>query len=500
LLLLIITGANKLLARSPGREKLEEQTMKTSNQQAIVIGASMGGLLAARALADYYQQVTVLERDIFPLSGLSRKGVPQDRHAHALLSKGREVLEQLFGGITEELKTRGALPYDLLQQSRRFTNGGYFQKSQSNLIGLLVSRPLLEAQVRKRLLSLPNIKVIENCDVLGLLTNPDRTSIVGVRLINRSDGSFESALNADLVVDATGRRSLSPVWLKKLGYEKPQEEQVSVDIAYTTRIYRRRPEHLQGDLATIISPSLPNWRCGLILAQEGDRWIVSIGGYLGDRPPTDEKGFLEFAKSMPAKDIYDVIKDAEPLSELLPYKISTSQRRYYERMASFPKDYLVFGDAICSFNPIYGQGMTVAALESLALQNCLAEGRENLSQRFFKEAGKLADIPWSIAVNNDLRVPQVSGTRSLRVRFLNWYMGKLHIASRRDRVLAIAFLKVANLMASPDSLMHPRIAFRVLLGNILSGLHRKKFSLSTVTDESTSHIPYFSQKSEISNS
>jgi 2-polyprenyl-6-methoxyphenol hydroxylase-like FAD-dependent oxidoreductase len=461
--------------------------MKTIDRQAIVIGSSMGGLLAARALADYYQQVTVLESDVFPLPGKNRKGVPQDRHSHGLLSRGREILEQLFPGITEELKTQGALPYDLLQQSRWFTNGGYlYQKSPSELIGLLVSRPLLEAQVRKRLLSLPSIKIIENCDVLGLLATSERTRIVGVRLIDRADGSSESALNADLVVDATGRRSLSPVWLEKLGYEKPQEEQMSVGIGYTTRSYRRRLEDLQGDLATIVSPSLPNWRCGVILAQEGDRWIVSIGGYLGDRAPRDEQGFLEFAKSMPATEIYEVIKDAEPLSELLPYKVSSSQRRRYETMARFPENYLVFGDAICSFNPIYGQGMTVAALESLALQNCLAKGSQNLRARFFKSAGKLIDIPWSIVVDNDLRIPQVEGKRSLRVRFLNWYMSKLHVAARRDRVVAIAFLKVTNLMASPESLLHPRILLRVLLGNILSGWHEEKAPmLSTVTHKKT---------------
>jgi hypothetical protein len=427
--------------------------------------------------------VTVLESDVFPLPGKNRKGVPQDRNAHGLLSRGREVIEQLFPGITEELKTQGAIPCDLLQQTRWFTNGGYlYQKSPSELIGLLVSRPLLEAQVRKRLLSLPNVKVIENCDVLGLLATPDRTRIVGVRLIYRADGSSEKALNADLIVDATGRRSLSPVWLEKLGYEKPQEEQMSVGINYTTRIYRRRPEHLQGDLATIVSPSLPNWRCGVILAQEGDRWIVSICGYLGDRAPRDEKGFLEFAKSIPAQDIYNVIKDAEPLSELLPYKIPTSQRRRYERMARFPENYLVFGDAICSFNPIYGQGMTVAALESLALQNCLAKGSKNLARRFSKSAGKVVDIPWSIVVDNDLRIPQVEGTRSLRVRFLNWYMSKLHVAARRDRVVAIAFLKVTNLMTPPESLLYPKISLRVLLGNILSGLHEENFPIpSTVT-------------------
>lgn len=441
--------------------------MKTSNQQAIVIGASMGGLLAARALADYYQQVIILERDIFPLSGLNRKGVPQDRHAHALLSRGREVLEQLFCGITQELKAQGALTENLLQKPPFVTNSEHiYQKSSNNLISLLVSRPLLEAQVRKRLLSMPNIKVIENCNVLGLLTTSDHNQIVGVRLIHRSSESSEQTLYADMVVDATGRRSLSPVWLEKLGYEKPQEEAVRMGMSYTTRIYRRLPNHLQGNLTKIIPPSPNNWRCGVILAQEGERWIVSIGGYQGDRAPTNEKSFLEFAKSMAAPEIYEIIKDAEPLSNFLPYQLPSSQRRHYEKMARFPENYLVFGDAICSFNPIYGQGMTVAALESLALQNCLAVGKQNLARRFFKAASKVVDIPWSITVNNDLRIPQVLGSRTLQIRFFNWYMSKLQIAAQQDPFVALAFLKVRNLIASPHSLMHPSILIRVMSRNI----------------------------------
>lgn len=165
---------------------------------------------------------------------------------------------------------------------------------------------------------------------------------------------------------------------------------------------------------------------------------------------------------------------------------AVSQRRYYEGMARFPENYLVFGDAICSFNPIYGQGMTVAALESLALQNCLAQGSQNLRVRFFKEAGKVVDIAWSIAANNDLRIPQVEGTRCPMVRFLNWYISKLHVAARTDRVVAIAFLQVSNLMASPKSLMHPRISLRVLWRNLLQlgTLKAVKYSLPSRTAKS----------------
>ena len=203
-----------------------------------------------------------------------------------------------------------------------------------------------------------------------------------------------------------------------------------------------------------------------MLAQEGDRWLVTLAGYFGDHPPADEAGFLAFAKSLATPDVYDVIKDAEPLSEFATYKYAANQRRRYERLPRFPKGLLVFGDAICSFNPLYAQGMTVAALEATTLQQCLAQGTEQLPQRFFQRASKVVDVPWSIAVGGDLRIPQVEGERTPMVRFLNWYIGKVQIAARYDPVVTLAFAKVNNLVAPPPTILHPRIALRVLRGNV----------------------------------
>jgi 2-polyprenyl-6-methoxyphenol hydroxylase-like FAD-dependent oxidoreductase len=445
--------------------------MKTETaRHAIVIGASMGGLLAARVLADHYQQVTLLERDIFPVPGENRQGVPQGRHAHALLLKGREVIEQFFPGIIEELQAQGALA-SRVEESCFFFNGGYFPKVYDDKTGLLISRPLLEAQVRQRLLALSgteglNVKIIENCQVLDLVTNTEHNRITGVKLIQRHGTDTEEILNADLVVDATGRNSKSPTWLANLGYQQPEVDEVNVDISYTTRIYRRLPEHLQGNTAMVVSASPPDWRGGVILAQESSRWIVSVGGYLGDRAPMKDAGFLEFVKSLPAPDIYNTIKDAEPLSEFIPYKFSGSLRRRYEKLSQFPAGYLVFGDAICSFNPIYGQGMTVAALEAIALQNCLQQGTDKLARRFFSAASKVVDVPWNITVGSDLRIPQVQGKRSLMGNLLNWYVSKLQTVAQQDPVLAIAFLSVTNLLIAPTSLMRPGIIFRVLLSNL----------------------------------
>jgi flavin-dependent dehydrogenase len=233
-----------------------------------------------------------------------------------------------------------------------------------------------------------------------------------------------------------------------------------------TRSYRRKPGQLRGLQAIAVTPSMPDWRGGVVLAHEHDRWIISIGGYLGDHAPTDEAGFFEFARAMQAPEIHELIREAEPVTPFAVYKFPANRRLRYERLSRFPDGYLVFGDAMCSFNPVYGQGMTVATLEALVLRRCLSEGDEGLARRFFRRVKPIIDNPWDIAVGNDLRNVRVEGPRSAMVRFVNWYVGRLHYAARADSVLSSTFLKVANLMASPLSLMSPAIAIRVLRGNL----------------------------------
>ncbi|HXV43631.1 MAG TPA: monooxygenase [Anaerolineae bacterium] len=441
--------------------------MKQVGQHAIVIGASMSGLLAARALADYYQQVTLLERDTFPAPGEQRKGVPQGRHTHALLAKGREALEDFFPGLTQQLVEQDAVLSDALADALRFIGGGYYCQIQSNKLSLLVSRPLLESQVRSRLLALSNVRVIENCDVLGLVAAANQSQVSGVRLRRRLAGSAEEILQGDLVVDASGRGSRAPAWLEALGYPTPEEELVAAGMGYVSRIYRRKTEHLQGAKVVQVIPTSEIKRGAVMLAQEGNRWILTLTGYPGDQPSSDEQGFLEFARGLPAPDIYELIKHAEPLSDPLPAKFPTNMRRRYEWLTRFPTGFLVIGDAICSFNPVYGQGMTVAALEAAALHECLAQGgAEQLASRFFKKVSQVVDIPWNITVGNDRRFVEPEKSANPMARFINWYMGKLHIAARRDPVAALAFLKVTNLMAPPASVLNPRIALRVLWGNL----------------------------------
>lgn len=435
--------------------------MSGSNRKhAIVIGGSMGGLVAARALADHFERVTLLDRDTFPEVGQQRRGVPQGVHTHGLLASGRQVLENLFPGISNELIAHGAPAGDALADSRWFFEGACLCRCASGIKGLLLSRPLLEGTVRRRLLEISNVKAIEKTVVEGITASSDNRRVTGVRL---QGGEI---VPADLVIDASGRGSHSPAWLESMGFPKPQEEKVEVAIAYTTRLFHRRADHLNGDTAVIIPPTPEGKRSGVMLGQEGERWTVTLVGYFGRVAPSDLEGFIAYAKTLPAPYIHEVVSTAEPIGDASSARFPYSIRRRYDKLRSFPEGYLVFGDALCSFNPIYGQGMSVAAQQSEALRHCLAGGDQDLALRFFARASKVVDIPWSIAVGSDLRIPETIGPRNAGVSFVNWYIGKLHKAAHADPQASLAFLKVASLLAPPPSIMHPRIAMRVLLGNL----------------------------------
>jgi 2-polyprenyl-6-methoxyphenol hydroxylase-like FAD-dependent oxidoreductase len=441
--------------------------MQPIGEHAVVLGASMAGLATARVLADAYEQVTVLERDALPAAAAHRRGVPQSRHAHALLAGGRVALEELFGGLTDELVANGALSGDLQAETRWYNHGQRLCPGPSDLRAVAVSRPLLEGCIRERVRALRNVRLLDRCDAAGLAVTPDGRRVRGVRVIRHADGSAEEVLGADLVVDATGRGSRSPAWLEQLGYPRPAEEEVHIGVAYASRVYRRCRDHLDGDRAVVVAATRDRPCGAAMLSMEGDRWMVTLFGYLGLRPPTDPNGFVAFAAGLPVPDVFAVISDAEPLGDVLPARYPASVRRRYERLDRFPDGYLVTGDAVCGFNPVYGQGMSVAALEALALRDCLRDGpTAGLAARFFAKVSRIVDIPWGIAVGSDLRFPGVQGARTAKVRLVNAYLARFHLAAAADPVLGRAFLRVVNLMDRPEALLRPEIARRVLVGNL----------------------------------
>ena len=436
-------------------------------RRAIVCGGSLAGLLAARVLSSYCDEVIILERDLHAESIQARKGVPQGQHVHGLLPHGSAILERLFPGLLGDLEANGAVTADIGADTLWFQFGGYKNRSRIALVGHLQSRPLLEELIRRRCLTRSNVRVQDGWEVMGPLANTDRSAVVGVSVLEKKGGLLEQ-IEGDLIVDAMGRGSQAGRWLETLGYVRPYETCVRVDLGYTTRLYRRRPGDLGGAKMCLIYPTPPDdRRLAAALPIEGDRWIVTLAGWLGDHAPADEEGFLAFARSLAAPDIHDLVRAAEPMSGFMTYKFASSLRRHYEALDRLPRGFLVLGDALCSFNPVYGQGMTLAALEAEALERVLEEETSrrdwtNLPRAFYQRSARPIDAAWSLAAGEDFRHPGVAGRRPPGYAAMSWYVGRVHEAVTADPEVQRVFYRVMDMTSSPAALLRPGIARRVL--------------------------------------
>ncbi|MEU4065144.1 FAD-dependent oxidoreductase [Streptomyces wedmorensis] len=429
-------------------------------ERAVVLGASMAGLLAARVLADSYDEVLVVERDAITGTTTARKGVGQGRHVHGLLARGQQILDELFPGFTQEAVEAG-IPTGDLGELRWFFNGRRLSPGTTGLICVSATRPVLESRVRDRVAALPGVTLLERHDIVGLVADEGRDNVTGVRVQSQEQGSEERTIDADLVVDATGRGSRTPVWLEEFGYERPDEERIRIDLSYTTRRFRLRDETvLNGDLS--INPvSSPSHRRGAFLSRiEDGLVVVSLTGVLGDSAPADLEGFLEWTRTLPVSDIHDVIHDAEPVDDGAVFRYPASQRRRYERLSRFPGNFLVVGDAACSFNPVYGQGMTVSALEALVLREHLGRGAVD-PKAFLADIAGTIELPWQLSASADLGYPEVEGERTPEWEAAGGYMAALHAAATVDGEVTATFMRVMGLVATPDALMSPDMLRRV---------------------------------------
>ncbi|MFD6156306.1 NAD(P)/FAD-dependent oxidoreductase [Nocardia sp. NPDC060256] len=428
----------------------------TASQHAVVLGAGIAGLLAARVLSDHFAQVTIVERDNVEGAEV-RRGVPQARHLHGLLDRGRTIIEQLYPGFTSELAERGATTAEALVGTRWYVGGLRVAPTSTGLTSVMATRPLLESVLRQRTLAAPGVRLCEGA-ARGLIGDARRVHAVSV-----SGAYGTQAYPADLVVDATGRGSRAPVWLTALGAQAPAEDQLEVDLGYASRMFRRTPGQLDGHSSVIISTGA-NGRGGGSIRVEGDRWHVTLAGMLGDHPPTDPIGFAAFASTISAPDIHQIVTTSEPLGAAVPHRFRSPVRRRFERLDAVPQGFLVLGDALCSFNPLYAQGMAVAAQQALTLRDCLRGGADaELPARFYSAAGKVVDVAWQLAAGADLGHPGVLGSRTPRTRLTNAYVARVHRAAHVDSLVARTFMRVANLVEPPTALLHPRVASRILL-------------------------------------
>jgi 2-polyprenyl-6-methoxyphenol hydroxylase-like FAD-dependent oxidoreductase len=445
--------------------------MAKIGNHAVVLGASMAGLLAARSLSEFFDAVTVVERDPLPDTGAARRGVPQGRHLHALLARGAQVLEELFPGILDELVLDGAHYLDGRDLSLlHYDVGGHLMVrtgSATSLTLYLASRPFLEEHVRARLRSIPNVTLLDEHDIVELTATPDHHRVRGARVVNRRTGE-EATLSADLVVDATGRAARTPTWLNRLGYEHPREDHVAVRLTYVSQLLRMAPDALHefGFVVGVV-PGRPH---GLgIFRCENDTWMFTVFGIAGHEPPADLTAMCEFVEDYAPAQMLAAVRGAELIGEPVRHRQPCSQWRRYDKMRRFPEGLLVIGDAICSFNPIYGQGMTVAALEALVLRDCLSCGTRDLARRFFRAAAAPIRQAWELSANPDLSLPEIDGTPPLFTRLLNAYVDRVLTAAEYDTAALSQFFRVTALVDPATRLLRPGMLWRAARAN-----HRRR--------------------------
>jgi 2-polyprenyl-6-methoxyphenol hydroxylase-like FAD-dependent oxidoreductase len=462
-------------------------------KHAVVLGGGMAGLLTARILTEHFEQVSVIERDHYPEGPVFRPGVPQGRQFHLLLARGQQIIEELFPGIREDLVARGAMEGDLLKDYRTRVRFGWYPRVSSPLRIYAMGRVLLEWQVRQALVKNPQIHIIDGHEVVNLVASEDAKSVIGVSLRARLNGSGQEQGNngqpddgcssrpqpaqvltalrqvtADLIVDATGRESKVCEWLKSLGYAPPAETIINPFLGYVTQLYAP-PSGVQRDWHGMVIASNPpkNLRTGIIMPNDDGHWMVMLGGAGKDYPPHDIDAFLEFGKGLRDPAWFEAMKGARPISPLYGYRKTENRIRYFERLQRQPERFLVIGDAVCAFNPVYAQGMTIAALGALELRECLHQcspgNLSGLARRFQRKLARLNTLPWNLATSSDLKVPGVEGGNMKRsTTLMDRYLERVLQRAPVDPYIASLFLQVVHMLEAPTAFFKPSVIMKVI--------------------------------------
>lgn len=432
----------------------------SAGDRAVVLGGGAAGLLAASVLADSYGSVVIVERDILAPQPRNRQGVPQGRHVHGFLPSGLRLVEELLPGFTAGMVGQGALLGDILGNVRWYLQGRLLRQATTGLTMLSASRPLIEAGIRDAVRRRSNITFLDGHDIVGLEATEDRRRVTGARVVGRR-GEGSRVVPAGLVVDACGRASRAARWLAGLGYVPPGEEVVGIDLSYATRVFAVPPGTFGDDLL-IATTRFPGQRRSAIAQRlEGGRVMVTLAGILGERPPTELEPFAAYARSLPIPDTYEIVRAGTPLGDAAAFRCPTYVRRRFERLGELPAGFLVTGDAACAFNPVYGQGMTVAASTATALRAEVAapDGPDPL--RFFAAQSELIDAPWALATGADLAQPGVTGPPQPPSPITGEYLARLQRAAADDADLAAAFIRVTSLVDPPAALLAASVRERL---------------------------------------
>ena len=435
-------------------------------QKAIVVGSGIGGLSAACALAPFFESVLILERDALPNQAGNRPGTPQSPHLHILLGGGSAALEDLLPGFSRDLVQAGAVEMraglDLLTERPGFDP---FPQRDLGWTVYSSSRALLEFVTRKHVQRFSNVEIRDHCRATAFDLDSKTGSVTGVQIVNES-GAAET-LKAALVIDASSRGLLTMQALAELAMPLPEESEVGVDMAYATTVFKipqDAPKNWKGVLHASAAPL--SSRAGLITPVEGGNWCVNLSGKHGEKPPADPEGFKAYAKTLRTQTIYEAIKNAEFVIPIRRFAMPSSMWRRFEKIQTFPDGLLVIGDAICRFNPAFGQGMSVAAQEAKTLKSVLESRKSSqeplrgLAAVFFDAIQDFLSAPWSVA-ETDFSFPQTRGQRPPNFQQRMAYLGGLMKIAADDAEVHRLFVKVTHLMAKSTELQSQALASRV---------------------------------------
>ena len=440
-------------------------------QQAVVIGGSLAGLMTARVLADHFDAVTVLERDHIDDQPALHRSIPQGNHLHVLLLGGQQVMASLYPGFLDRLATHGAVRCRAgkevvfyLPTGKAFSLTGTVREPRDLGFDITChSRGLLEYCVRQCTRQHPNITFASESTVQELVYADGR-----VRGIRYTQCGKAQALATDVVVDAGGRRSQAPRWLTELGFQAPETTTIGVDIAYASTKFRVPEDYDESERLLVFMGPPPDFPNGAIIETiEHRTWHVTLAGRFGDYPPHDAAGFMAFTKALHSPKLYDLIRDAERVADITSYRFPTSVQRHYERLTTFPEGFLVLGDAISSFNPVYGQGMSSAALQVQALQQLLTErgatprGLDGLALAFFSEAAEIIETPWTLAAARDFAYPKTQGQRPADLEESAQYFADVDALTAEDLEIQKLMVEVLNLAKPLSALKEEPLRSRV---------------------------------------
>ncbi|MEF9881237.1 FAD-dependent oxidoreductase [Streptomyces sp. P9-A4] len=450
---------------------MDDDLGRRVTRHAVVIGGSLAGMLAARVLAEHAEKVTVVERDRFPEGPETRPGVPQGRHLHVLIAGGQQALDELLPGFIQELRELGAPKVGVPEDMVQWQDGQWFRRTPATAHFYTGPRPQLEWLVRQRVLADPRIELVDGTETVGL--TGDSARVRGVRLRERGAGAGKETrtLAADLVVDASGRSTKAADWLAGIGAEAPHEETLDTGLAYGTRVYRTTAQDTDTDArGYYVVPNPTQVYGGVVLPLGDGRHLVTLSGLRGDEPPSEDGAFEEYAKRLPHPVISDWLARAEPESPVYGFRRTANIRRRYDRPGRRPAGFLATGDALCAFNPIYGQGMAVAALSAVALRRALADPRRTPTTRVVQRALLDASKPaWDISAGADKKMPGATGDAVKPApldKVVGWYLRRVQARSAGDPVVGTPFRAALNLTAPLTGVFAPSVARAVLFGPV----------------------------------